>query len=423
MRNGFVTAALAAVMAAAAHAADDPVRVLDQQATAAYRAGDYAGFLQASRALQEAIPWSLRARYNLACGYALTGAPAEALKVLEDIAAREVAMDIGADDDLASLRALPAFKALQERMKSFAAPLGEAAVAFMLPETDLIPEGVAHDPKTGAFFVTSVRHRKIVRRAADGSVKDFTAAAQDGLLSAVAPAVDPARRALWVSSSGSERMVGGKKEDEARSLLAEYDLDAARLRRKVEPPAGAGVSDIAVLPSGDVVASDPRGGGVYLLDAGAGRWRTLVAPGAIRSPQGLAPTADGKSVYVADYARGVARVATADGALRWLETPPSVATTGVDGLALANGWLIAIQNGIEPHRVVGWRLDPSGDRVVSSRTLVRGHATFDEPTLGTVVGPDFVFVANSQYRHFRRDGTLDAAALKAPVVLRTALPR
>jgi sugar lactone lactonase YvrE len=423
MRSGFVTIALSVALASAAHPADDVVRTLDQQATAAYKAKDYAGFLQASRALQEAIPWSVRARYNLACGYALTGAHADALRTLEGIAAREVAMDLGADDDLASLRPLPAFKALQERMRSFTAPVGEAAVAFMLPDTDLITEGVAHDAKTGAFFVTSIRRRKVVRRAADGSVKDFTTEAQDGLLSAVAPAVDAARRALWVSSSGSERMVGGKKEDEARSFLAEYDLDTGRLRRKVEPPAGAGVSDIAVLASGDVVASDPRGGGVFLLDARAGTWRTLVAPGAIRSPQGLAPAADGKSVYVADYARGVARVTLADGVLRWLDAPPDLATTGVDGLTLADGWLIAIQNGLEPHRVVGWRLDPGGDRVVSWRTLVRNHAAFDEPTLGTVVGPDFVFVANSQYRHFRRDGTLDTAALKAPVVLRTALPR
>jgi sugar lactone lactonase YvrE len=423
MRSGFVTIALSVALAAAAHPADDLVRTLDQQAAAAYKAKDYAGFLEASRALQAAIPWSLRARYNLACGYALTGAPADALRTLEGIAAREVAMDVGADDDLASLRALPAFKALQERMKSFAVPVGEAAVAFMLPDADLITEGVAHDPKTGAFFVTSVRRRKVVRRAADGSVKDFTTEAQDGLLSAVAPAVDAARRALWVSSSGSERMAGGKKEDEARSFLAEYDVDTGRLRRKIEPPAGAGVSDIALLPSGDVVASDPRAGGVYLLDAKAGTWRTLVAPGAIRSPQGLAPAADGKSVYVADYARGVARVTLADGVLRWLDTPSDLATTGVDGLTLADGWLIAIQNGLEPHRVVGWRLDPAGDRVISARTLVRAHAAFDEPTLGIVVGPDFLFVANSQYRHFRRDGTLDTAALKAPVVLRTALPR
>ena len=424
MRSSFVTIALSVALGAAAHAADDPVRVLDERATAAYKAKDYAAFLKLSRALQEAIPWSLRARYNLACGYALTGAPAEALAALEGIAAREVAMDVGADDDLASLRALPAFKALQERMKSFASPVGEAAVAFTLAERDLITEGVAHDPKTGAFFVTSVRHRKIVRRAADGSVKDFTAEAQDGLLSVVTPAVDAARRALWASTAASVHMTGFRKEDEGRSFLVEYDVDTGRLRRTVPPPAGARLSDIALLDGGDVVASDPHAGGVYVLDAKTGAWRTLVASGAaIRSPQGIAPAADGRSIYVADYARSVARIALADGAVRWLETPANLATTGIDGLSLAGGWLIAIQNGVAPQRVVGWRLDASGDRVVSSRTLVRGHAAFDEPTLGTVVGQDFVFVASSQYGAFRPDHSLDASRLREPTILRTPLPR
>ena len=55
--------------------------------------------------------------------------------------------------------------------------------------------------------------------------------------------------------------------------------------------------------------------------------------------------------------------------------------------------------------------------------LVRGHPAFDEPTLGVVVGTDFYFVANSQYGHFRRDGSLDETGLVGAVVLRTPLPQ
>lgn len=424
MRSGLAAVVLPVVLTASlARAADDPVRVLDQQATAAYKAKDYAGFLKHSRALQEAIPWSVRARYNLACGYALTGSPAEAVKALEGIADLQVVMDLGADDDLASLRPLPAFQAVQERMKSFAAPVGDAAVAFTLPEKDLVTEGVAHDPKTGAYFVSSVHRRKIVRRAADGTVKDFTTEGQDGLMSVMALALDASRRALWASTQGVPQMTGFRKEDEGRSALVEYDVDAGRLRRTIAPPEGAGVSDIALLPNGDVAAADPRKGGVFVLDAAKGVWRTLVPAGVMRSPQGMAAAPDGRSLYVSDYARGVARVALADGAVRWLETPADLATTGVDGLVLAGGWLIAVQNGLEPQRVAGWRLDPAGDRVVSWRTLVRRHAAFDEPTLGTVVGDDFVFVANSQYGAFRPDHTLDTARLAPPAILRTPLPR
>ena len=104
--------------------------------------------------------------------------------------------------------------------------------------------------------------------------------------------------------------------------------------------------------------------------------------------------------------------------------PRTSRSTGIDGLALANGWLIAIQNGIKPHRVVGWRLDPARDRSSPRRACSSAAiAAFDEPTLGVVVGTDFYFVANSQYGHFRRDGSLDETRLVGAVVLRTPLPR
>ena len=54
-----------------------------------------------------------------------------------------------------------------DRMKSLRDAGGRGAPPrSRCAEKDLITEGVAHDPKTGAFFVSSVRHRKIVRRGA-----------------------------------------------------------------------------------------------------------------------------------------------------------------------------------------------------------------------------------------------------------------
>lgn len=47
------------------------------------------------------------------------------------------------------------------------------------------------------------------------------------------------------------------------------------------------------------------------------------------------------------------------------------------------------------------------------------HPDFDEPTLGVMVGRDFYFIANSQYRRVGKDGTLDREHLRRPVVLRT----
>jgi sugar lactone lactonase YvrE len=416
--------AVISLAALPAPAQDDPVRALNEQATSAYRAKDYAGFLKHSRALAELVPWSVRARYNLACAHALIGEPAAAVRILEQVAAQEVAFDLAGDDDLASLREREDFAEVQRRMDALAAPVGQARPAFSLAQKDLIPEGVAHDPKTGAFFVSSVRHRKIVRIAPDGAAADFVAEGQDGLQAAFALAVDAPRRSLWVSSRATAQMAGFKQgEPEGRAFLAEYDVDTGRQRRTVMAPEGGMVVDLAIGSDGTIYAADPENGSVYLLVPGAAAFRTLVEKGVMRSAQGMAVTPGGQALYVADYARGVARVRVADGSVTWLTAPAARALTGIDGLVLAGDWLIGVQNGLNPHRVIGLRLDAAGQAVVESRTLERGHRAFDEPTLGVVAGKDFYFVANSQYGHFRRDGSLDETGLAGPVVLRTPLPQ
>lgn len=419
-------AAMGAAVCAAgllAQAQDDPVRRLNEQATAAYQAKDYAGFLKHSQALAELAPWSVRARYNLACALALGGDAAGAVKVLESLAARQVAFDLPADEDLASLREREDFAEVQRRMDALAAPLGQAQVAFAIGPKDLIPEGVAHDPRSGAFFVSSVRHRKIVKVAPGGTASDFVAEGQDGLQAALALGVDPPRRALWVSSRAMPQMAGYRKDAPESSFLAEYDLDSGALRRSVSAPEGGMVADLTVAADGTVFAADPDNGRVYVLDPKAKALRTLVERGTVRSAQGMALASDGKTLYVADYVRGIARVRVADGAVTWLAAPPDTVLTGIDGLLLAGDWLVGIQNGVNPHRVIGLRLDPTGDALVEARVLERGHAAFDEPTLGVVVGADLYFVANSQYAHFRRDGSLDETRLVGPVILRTPLPR
>ncbi len=416
--------AVLCLAAAVASAQDDPVRALNDQATAAYRAKDHAGFLKHSQALAELVPWSTRARYNLACAHALIGEPAAAMRILERLAAQEVAFDLAGDDDLAALREREDFAEVQRRMDALSTPVGQAKPAFSIDQKDLIPEGVAYDPKTGAFFVTSVRHRKIVRVTPDGQASDFVAEGQDSLQAALAVAVDAPRRALWVSSRATAQMAGFKPgEPEGRAFLAEYDVDTRRQRRTVLAPEGGMVADLTVAGDGTVYAADPENGRVHVLAPGSGSFRTLVEKGLLRSAQGMALTPDGRTLYVADYARGIARVGVADGSVTWVGVPDTVAVTGIDGLVLAGSWLVGIQNGINPHRVVGLRLDAAGAAVAEARTLERGHRVFDEPTLGVVVGPDLYFVANSQYAHFRRDGTLDETRLAGPVVLRTPLPK
>lgn len=401
----------------------DAIRKASAAAREAYDQKDYPAFLRHSRTLAGLAPRSTRALYNLACAQSLTGNGEDAVAALGRLADWGVAFDVGADADFDPIRDTEGFRDVVTRMEALEEPLGGSPVAFTLPEKDLLAEGVAHDPKTGDFFVTSVHRRKVVRVDADGGARDFVAEGRDGLFAAVGVIADPARRALWVSSEAGRFMVDFHEDDEGRSLLLEYDLDDGTLRRRIEPPvAGGSVSDLALGPDGAVYAADPATGRVYRLPPGGDRLGVLVDEGPIFSAQGLVASPDGRFLFVADYVQGIARVDLETREVTFLNAPEDLLVSGIDGLMLAGDSLVGIQNGQRPHRVVRLRLDPSRSRITGGTVLEQAHPRFDEPTLGVIVGEELYYVANSQYRHFRTNNDPDLEHLQEPVVLRLALP-
>ena len=392
-----------------------------ERATAARQAKDYERFLSESRIVQGLAPRSLRAAYNVACGHALLGQEKEALAILDRLARMGVAFDLARDDDFARITAAPGFQDVVKRMAALDARVGSSSVAFTIAEKDLLPESVAHDPKTGAFFVSSVHKRKIVRVGGDGKASDFVPEGRDGLLSTLALAVDPARRALWASTDGLAQTKGLRKADEGRSAIVEFDLDSGRRRRTIGPPesfAGARFADLTVGPGGELWAADPWSGRLYVLRTGELSFRVFLAPGTLDSPQGLAFSPDGRWLFAADYTQGVVRIDPKTGAASLLDVPSDAAVTGIDGLVWAGGALVGIQNGLEPHRVIRLVLDASLDHITEVVVLERRNPHFDEPTLGVMVGGDLYYVANSQYAAFGEDGQPRTERLKDPVVLR-----
>jgi sugar lactone lactonase YvrE len=393
------------------------------EARAARERKDYPALLEASRRIAALAPRSTRALLGLARAEALGEHPAEALAALDRLAGMGVVADIATDPDLESLAALPGFQAVIDKMKALEAPVGRSGVAFTLPEQDLITEGIAHDPRSGSFFVSSVHRRKIVRVAPNGAARDFVTEGRGGLFSALSLAVDPTERVLWVASAALPPMQGFRKEEEGRSFAAAFDLTTGKLVRKIGPPPGvarAQFGDLTVGPTGTLYVSDPATGRVYVLARRASRFQVLVDAGTLGSPQGLAAAADGRSLFVADYTQGIARIDLESRKVALLDAP-DVALTGIDGLVLAGDSLVGIQNGIRPHKVLRLRLSPDRDRIVDVSTIERGNPHFDEPTLGVVVGKDLYYVANSQWGHVRDDGTLDTARLAKPVILKAPL--
>ncbi len=391
-------------------------------AQSAYGRKEYGAFLALTQQAAAAMPNNPRAMYNVACGYALTGKSTEAITQLEHLAAMNLYFDVLHDDDLASLRGLPQFTLVVDRLEGLKkTAIGKSVPAYTLPERDTIAEGVTHDAKTGAFFVSSVHKRKIVRILPNGKTNEF---ASKGMFAVLGMAVDEKRRTLWACTSAVPEMKGFTEADKGRAKVMEFDIDSGKLRRVVsldESGVNHMCNDLAVDTEGNVFLSDLGASIVYILPPGALKLDVFVPPGQFASPQGIVMASDGKSMFVADYSRGLFHVDRASREVTWLMPPNDAALVGIDGLTMVEGDLIAIQNGLRPHRVLRLSVDIAAKSVRRVDVLQMNHAAFDEPTLGVVVGKELFYVANSQWGSFDKGVIWPQDKLKEPVILRLPL--
>lgn len=388
----------------------------------AYNRKDYAAFLDKTQQAAAAFPNNPRAMYNVACGQALTGKSTDAIAQLEKLAQMHLIFPAQKDEDLASLQTNPQFKAILERFANLESTVvGQSVPAFSLAEKDLIPEGIAHDPKTGSFFVGSVHKRKILRIPAKGAPNEFAAKGLDAVLGM---ALDEKRRALWACSSAIPEMTGYTEADKGRANVVEFDLDTGKLRRSLrldEKGSNHTCNDLAVDGEGNLFVSDPGASMLYFLPNGSKTLEPYLHAGKIAAPQGIALTRDQKSIYLADYARGIAHIDRATHEVTWFQPSPDATLVGIDGLTMIDDDLLAIQNGVRPHRVLRLGVDLSAKNIRKTTILQMNHPQFDEPTLGIVVGKEFFYVANSQWGHFNK-GQLDSLdKLQAPAILKLKL--
>lgn len=387
-----------------------------QRALEAYRAKNYAAFLEnverAARVGPPRHPWLM---HQLARAYSLNGGTAEASKLLGELAD----MGLGADglehEDFGRLRAAPGWPELNKKLEAARAPFVRGRPALVIPEPDLLPEGIAYDPLRRTFYLGSINKSKIVALDRTGRRRDFKASGEDGLESVLGMRIDARRRLLWVCSN---------TRDGAASVL-KYALDTGRLERKYtldERPTRRQFNDIALGRRGDAYVTDSLGAAVYVIPAGAGEPRPLVKfePGVY--PNGVALSADERLLYVANAA-GISIVDIAARTVAELAGAEGVVTTGADGLYLYRGSLVAVQNANPaPDRVVRLFLSADGRRALRARVLESNRPDYALPTTGVVVGDELFYVANTQIDRMGAGGQIrPGAELRDLILLRLKL--
>lgn len=356
---------------------------------------------------------------------AMTERPFDALTTLNRLARMGVFLDPEQDESFAPLHGSSDFSDVVQRLRANRDPLGPGQVLFELPAMTGIVEGVAFRATTGDYFLGDARRRCVWLRRPDGSVQQFSPA-DAGLLGVFGLAVDEVRGSLWAATTAVAEMEGYRPADRNRAAFVEFALADGRIRRTAPLPTdGAGhvLGDLTVAADGAVYATDSLSPVIWRLPPGAVQPQRWIESDEFESLQGLAIPPDGKALLVSDYGNGMFLVDLATRAVRRLAPPPDTTLFGIDGLAVSpDGSVVAVQNGIEPRRVIRLRIDPAGRTVTKLDVLERGHPAMADPTLGTLVGDRFVFVGNAGWDRFASGGSADAAAPRAVPIFATRLP-
>lgn len=408
---------LAFACAAAAHAQGDSTWQEHSAAGDSARVhGDWKSYEHHAEILYRELHGHPGTVLALARAAAQLGDTARAIEWLRMYAGMGLVRDLGADSLLAPLHASKQWRSLLAQMSGNRLAVHVAAVAFTVPDSDFVAEDIAYDSAGKRFLLSSVREGRIVAFK-DGRMSTFARDSGDRAMMALG--VDAKRGRLWATAAGLPQAEDTLAWD--GTAVLRFDLKSGALADTYDVAADTDrdvYGDLDLSREGDLFFTNSVSGQLYAIRAGSDSIETVVPAGTFASPQQPVVLPDGKRVLVPDYIRGIAVVDRATGKVSWLENAAHAAINGIDGLVLSGRSLIAIQNGVNPNRVIRLVLDPSFTKILRWTTLEANVPKLAEPTHGVLVGEKFYFIATSGWDRFAPDGSITpGAALERPIVM------
>ncbi len=386
----------------------------------AYRDKNYAQFIEFGTQLAEASgdPGMF---YRLAEAHCQTGDTARAIQYLKKLASMQVTYPVQDNPALSILKSNKAFPALVRQFGINARPVQRSQRAFTITDKTLIPEGIAYDPLSGRFFIGSLAQDKIIVIDKRGRNKDFIRRGQDGIWQVLGMKVDPVRKDLWVCSASERDTLDGY------AGVFRYDLKSGKLKKKYTVDNKGGLhlfNDLVIDPKGNVFLTDSKAGKVYTITTRSDSLTPLDIPVRFIYPNGLALSEGEKFLFVADFT-GLTKVDLSNRHVTKITAEGVTYLNWIDGMYFHANSLIVIQNpGQQADRVARLYLDSQSERIIRSEVLQSFHPHFNIPTTGTFKGNTFYYIANSQLRNLKPDGTITTPeSLKEVVILKLNLEK
>jgi hypothetical protein len=399
-----------AIIAFAQVGTDDDPFVIFQKGVKAFEEKNYKLYLELMQKAASKFPDHPSFVYHLARAQAATGMKEEALKNLMRSAVMGAGPDIDKTTGFESVGDTAEFKQAAELFRENRAVKGDAEVAFTIPQKDLIAEGMAYDPATDRFFVSSTYRRKIVEIRNDGKSKDFIKDKQDGIWGVVGMEVDAKRRVLWAAHGNLDQdmvLFDAEPETIGHTGVFQYDLASGKLLKKyllAPDPDKHFFNDLAVAKNGDVYISDSERGCIYRIQAEK-ELQKLGCPEGMYFPNGISLSQSDSYLYIG-HASGISVMDTSTLKVQPVEHPANAATVGVDGMVTYGDSIIVNQSFANVERVTRFYFGKEPAKFEKAVILQANHPLYNLPTTGVVGGKSFYYIANSQLRSFDEKGKI-----------------
>jgi len=374
------------------------------QAALAYDEQDYAGWARATEHLHGLRPYNQDFMTHLVRAYAQQGEYTLAYNLMLKMQKQGLAEDWDQYDELEGMHEHRLYEYLSRLMRDAAKPFGEAESFGLVPSDLPMPEAMARHPATGRIYIGTVRDGKIL---SSDNGRDWSELANPAdvpeLWSVFDLAIDAERGHLWVATAAVPQFRQYREADRGRSALLKLDLNSGELisvHRIIPDRQPHALGSLLVRDDGTVFAADTATPLIYRLEPDQRHPEAYFGHRDFSSLRGMALSADESMLYVADYEIGIFTLPTeAAGQARKLAVPEHLNEGGIDGLFWWDGYLVAIQNGISPTRLIRLKLSDDGLSVVENATLAAALAEFDVPTYGVLADNRLLFFGASHWHH------------------------
>lgn len=382
--------------------------------TKAYQENDFVTFLKLTQKLDSIRPSHPTYMYNLACAHALNKNINESISVLEKCILMNHAINFSDEKDLDNIKNDLKYPGLQVLQSELQKTVASSIKVTELSEKDLHPESIFYLKKHKIWLANSIRHKKIVSFDIKSGVCSNWL--YDLPYSVFAMKADANEQYLWVTTTAIPEMIGFSKEMEGKSEILKIDIKAKKIIKRFYMDGNHTFGDIIISKKGEVYLSDSGEAIIYKIENDKlSVWLDLKKEA--YNLQGLTFNKSENQIFISDYLKGILWIDLKNVANRkWIDFPKGTVKKGIDGLIFYEESLIAIQNGVKPHRIM--QLNLSQNQISSFKVIDHNRLEMIEPTNGIIDRNSLYFIGNSPWSFYDKNSNLEVNKINPPQIFK-----